>query len=180
MAAHIHISEKPKCSFTLSLSLITLVTVTRRGVAAQVGRFGPISTFIVWRSVIPKQGAEQNWTLFRHFYFFFSFSSFSSAPHACWAKIRPLSLPEIEWLLLSSNRRAAFVNRAQSLLAVWYDKQTVNGDGGSAVILCSQEHFLSHSSPPLPPTMDSTHPLRFLLSHFSWSLGHSLNCYCIS
>lgn len=151
MAAHIHISEKPKCSFTLSLSLITLVTVTRSGVEVQVGRFGPISTFIVWRSVIPKQGAEQNWTLFRYFYFFLSLSlsSFTSAPHACWAKIRPLSLPEIEWLLLSANRRAAFVNRTQSLLAVWYDKQTVNGDGGSSVISRSQEHFLSHFSPPL-------------------------------
>lgn len=97
-------------------------------------------------------------SLFLFFFLSLSLSSFSSAPHACWAKIRPLSLPEIEWLLLSANRRAAFVNRARSLLAVWYDKQTVNGDGGSAVISRSQEHFLSHSAPPLPPTMDSTHP----------------------
>lgn len=57
-----------------------------------------------------------------HFFAIFfpslSLSSFTSAPHACWAEIRPLSLPEIEWLLLSANRRAAFVNRARSLLAV--------------------------------------------------------------
>lgn len=61
---------------------------------------------------------EHFFAIFILFFLSLSLSSFSSAPHACWAKIRPLSLPEIEWLLLSANRRAAFVNRARSLLAV--------------------------------------------------------------
>lgn len=119
----------------------------------------------------PKARGWAKLNTFSLFLFFLSLSlsSFSSAPHACWAKIRPLSLPEIEWLLLSANRRAAFVNRARSLLAVWYDKQTVNGDGGSAVISRSQEHFLSHSTPPpfhllwIPPLTQKFSFIRFFL-----------------
>lgn len=148
MAAHIHISGKPKCSFTLSLSLIMLVTVTKSGVEEQVGWFGPISTFIIWRSVIPKQRGWAKLNTFSLFFFSLSLSSFTSAPHACWAEIRPLSLPEIEWLLLSANRRAAFVNRARSLLAVWYDKQTVNGMGGRQLSGVHRSTFYLILPPP--------------------------------